>query len=129
MNKLIIGILVIVAIVVSLGIFLIFGSSSTTGSSVIPTVGVKEFTIIAKNWEFDPATITVNQGDTVKLHVKSIDVAHGFRLSSFNINERLEPGKTADIEFVADKTGTFTFACSVFCGSGHSRMVGQLIVK
>lgn len=90
---------------------------------------VKEFNITAKKWEFDPGTITVNKGDTVKLHIKSIDVSHGFGLSAFGINEQLDPGETVDIEFTADKTGTFTFACSVFCGSGHSGMKGQLIVE
>jgi cytochrome c oxidase subunit 2 len=27
-----------------------------------------------------------------------------------------------------DKTGTFTFLCDVFCGSGHEDMSGTLIV-
>jgi nitrosocyanin len=83
----------------------------------------------AKNWEFTPSIITVNNGDTVKLHIKSVDITHGFKLSAFGINEDLEPGQTVDVEFVADKAGTFTFVCSVFCGPGHSKMDGQLIVK
>ena len=90
---------------------------------------VKEFTIIAKKWNFSPETIVVNQGDTVKLHVESIDVMHGFGLSAFGINEDLELGDIVDIEFVADKTGTFTFTCTVFCGFGHGNMKGQLIVE
>lgn len=89
----------------------------------------KEFDLIAKQWAFEPSTIEVNKGDTVKLNIKSIDVRHGFKLPDFRINEALEPGKIVNIEFVADKTGTFTFSCSVFCGSGHKDMTGQLIVK
>jgi len=34
---------------------------------------------------------------------------HGFAINEFNVNERLEPGKTVIVEFVADKTGTFSF--------------------
>lgn len=83
----------------------------------------------AKKWNFSPSTITVNRGDTVKLHIESIDVKHGFGLSAFGINEDLSPGKAVDVELVADKTGSFTFVCTVFCGSGHSGMKGQLIVK
>lgn len=90
---------------------------------------IKEFSITAKDWVFDPDTITVNRGDTVKLHITSVDVMHGFGLPDFGINERIEAGKTIDVQFVADKTGTFDFSCTVFCGSGHSRMKGQLIVK
>lgn len=90
---------------------------------------IKEFNMRAFKWSFDPATITVNKGDRVKLHIISEDVTHGFNLPAFGINENLAPGKTTDIEFIANKTGTFTFVCSVFCGSGHSDMIGQLIVK
>lgn len=96
---------------------------------VVVTEGqVKEFIVMAKQWEFIPATIEVNLGDTVKLQVTSTDVTHGFVLSEFGVNERLSPGKVVNIEFVADKAGTFGFYCSVPCGSGHGGMQGQLIV-
>jgi cytochrome c oxidase subunit II len=90
---------------------------------------VKEFTMTAKQWDFEPSTITVNQGDTVKLSIESVDVAHGFAISAFGVNERLEPGETTNVEFVADESGTFTFFCSVQCGAGHPNMRGQLIVN
>lgn len=89
----------------------------------------KEFEITAKNWEFVPDTIEVNLGDLVDLHVISIDVTHGFYLGEFGVNEILKPNKEVDIEFIADKRGTFSFSCSVPCGSGHGRMRGQLIVN
>ena len=91
--------------------------------------GVVEFNMIAKQWEFDPETITVNQGNKVILHIKSVDVTHGFALPDFNVNANLAPGKTVDVEFTADKKGTFTFQCSVFCGSGHREMKGKLVVE
>lgn len=94
-----------------------------------PVGAVKEFDLTAKQWEFNPSTITVNKGDTVKLHITSIDVTHGFGMPDFGISETLTPGSTIDIEFVADKRGTFTFACIVVCGSGHGGMNGQLIVN
>jgi len=83
----------------------------------------------ARKWEFEPSTITVKKGDKVKLLITSEDVKHGFKLTDFNINEDIEPGKTTTIEFTADKIGTFSFVCSVFCGSGHSNMEGKLIVE
>lgn len=90
---------------------------------------IKEFNMRAFKWSFDPAIITVDKGDRVKLHIISEDVTHGFNLQAFGINENLAPGKTTNVEFIANKTGTFTFVCSVFCGAGHSDMAGQLIVK
>lgn len=93
------------------------------------TTQVKEFKITAKQFQFNPATIEVNKGDKVRLIVTSIDVPHGFSISEYGINERLDPGKPKTIEFTADKQGTFTAFCSVLCGSGHSGMKGKLIVK
>ncbi|MBI1936033.1 cupredoxin domain-containing protein [Candidatus Woesearchaeota archaeon] len=90
---------------------------------------VKEFEIIAKQFQFNPATIEVNKGDKVRLIVTSIDVPHGFSITEYGINERLDPGKPVTIEFTADKQGTFTAFCSVLCGSGHLGMKGELIVK
>ena len=89
----------------------------------------REFSVEAKQWEFNPSTITVNQGDTVKLTIKSLDVTHGLAIPTYGIDERLEPGETVEIEFVADKTGEFPFYCAVFCGRGHKDMTGTVIVE
>lgn len=102
---------------------------TSVGQSVVSSGEVKEFSVVAKQWEFIPNTITVNKGDVVKLSIKSVDVAHGFYLPAFGVSEYLEPGKTVSVEFVADKTGTFPFTCSVYCGIGHGEMKGQLVVK
>ena len=85
--------------------------------------------IIAKQWSFEPAEIRVKKGDKVVLIIKSLDVKHGFSLSEFGIDAKLEPGKETRIEFQADKAGSFPFRCSVFCGQGHSEMTGALIVE
>ena len=93
------------------------------------TTPAKEFSMIAKKWQFDPSTINVKQGDKVRLKIKSIDVTHGFSLLDFNVNENLAPEKEVVVEFIADKKGEFSFFCSVFCGEGHSGMKGKLIVE
>lgn len=90
---------------------------------------VKSFTLTAKQWSWEPSTITVKKGDTVKLTITSIDVPHGFSLPDYGINQTVEAGQTTTVQFTADKTGTFTFACSIFCGEGHSDMKGTLIVE
>jgi nitrosocyanin len=93
------------------------------------TSSVKEFNVVAKKWDFEPSEIKVNKGDTVKLKIESIDVTHGISLPAFKVNENLMSGETVEIEFTADKTGEFPFFCSVFCGSGHGKMKGTLIVE
>ena len=104
-------------------------SQDTGSASESSTPEIKEFNVIAKKWDFSPSTITVNEGDTVILNVESIDVTHGFVISEFGVSERLEPGKTTTVEFIADKKGTYTFFCNVYCGRGHSSMRGTLIVE
>jgi cytochrome c oxidase subunit II len=95
---------------------------SRTGDTV-------EFNMVAKRWEFQPSAIKVNKGDKVKINIESVDVLHGFAISDFNVNSNLYPGQTTTVKFIANKTGTFSFFCSVSCGSGHFGMKGVLIVE
>jgi len=101
----------------------------TVGSTTGTTSAIKEFTMTAKKWDFTPSIITVNEGDTVKLTIESIDVSHGFAITAFGVSEILSPGNIVEIEFVANQKGTFSFFCTVPCGSGHSTMKGTLIVE
>lgn len=87
------------------------------------------FDMVAQQFEFSPSTITVNVGDTVVLNLTTSDVPHGFSLPQFDVSTTITPGKTKTVEFVADEAGTFTFSCSVVCGSGHSGMKGQIVVN
>ncbi len=128
----------ILIILTILGIVIISGcnSSTQTGNTnneldtgTPPEGEIKEFTMTAKQFEFTPSTITVNQGDLVKLTITSTDVAHGISIPDFDINENISPDQITTIEFIADKTGTFTFSCSVYCGSNHNEMEGTLIVE
>ncbi|MGH9454903.1 MAG: cupredoxin domain-containing protein, partial [Terriglobia bacterium] len=59
----------------------------------------------------------------------ALDREHGFKLAEFGINEKLPKAKPVTVEFTASKPGTFKFNCSVFCGMGHHRMKGKLIVE
>jgi cytochrome c oxidase subunit 2 len=95
----------------------------------LPEPTVQEISVTAKQWEFIPDPIEVNKGDIVRLKLKSVDVAHGFSLRAFGINEQLEPNEEVVVEFVADKSGEFEFYCNVYCGSGHSGMRGKFIVN
>lgn len=94
-----------------------------------PQEVIKEFTITARQWDFEPSTITVDKGDKVRIEITSTDVTPGFLLPAFDINEKLEYNQAVIVEFVADKTGEFPFRCNVPCGSGHGSMTGTLIVK
>lgn len=103
------------------------GGSGTNGGGDGGASGgqVKEFTIDATNFAFDLTEIKVNKGDTVKLTLKNSQGNHALKVEGYD--KEVKGGKT--ISFVADKTGEFTYICSIFCGGGHDDMVGKLIVQ
>jgi cytochrome c oxidase subunit II len=85
--------------------------------------------VTAKKYEFNPAVITVKQGQQVKLVITATDRDHGFKLPAYNIEQKLKKGVATPVEFTADKAGTFPFECSEFCGLGHGHMKGKLVVE
>jgi heme/copper-type cytochrome/quinol oxidase subunit 2 len=85
--------------------------------------------LTAKKYSFDPDTMYVKLNDKVRIVATSVDVTHGFSLSDFGVRQELPPGKRKVIEFKADKRGVFVYECFVYCGSGHSKMKGKLVVE
>ena len=88
-----------------------------------------EFTMTAKDSGFDPSVITVKKGEKVRLIITATDCEHEFRLDAFDIIQVLKKGDPEIIEFTANKAGTFEFKCSVYCGKGHGKMKGKLLVE
>ncbi len=88
----------------------------------------KQIEITAKRFAFTPDAITLKKGQPVVLIVKSLDVAHGLRFRELNLNVKVNKGGTAELKFTPAKTGDFVGQCSVFCGSGHGRMILTLHV-
>ncbi len=74
--------------------------------------------------------VRVRKGDLVVFKLSSSDVIHGFSLKAFGIfiAGGIRPGKVTLVRFRADKTGTFTFSCSIICGPRHKNMQGTLVV-
>lgn len=97
----------------------------------IPTMvpGAKEFTISGSNYSFSPAEMKVKKGDTVRITFKNSGGFHDLKIDEFNIaTAQLQSGEEQIVQFVADKTGTFEYYCSV----GQHRamgMKGNLIVE
>jgi cytochrome c oxidase subunit II len=88
-----------------------------------------EVKVMAKKYEFNPNVITVRQGDHVRLVITAVDRHHGIKLETLNIDRKLQKDEPTTIEFIADKAGTFPFQCSNFCGLGHGKMKGKLVVE
>ncbi len=94
-----------------------------------PASAVQEIQVTAKKYEFSPNPIRVKKGQPVKLIVTATDHDHGIEIEEFHIKEKLKKGEPATIEFTPEKAGTFPFKCSVFCGLGHGKMKGTIVVE
>ena len=90
---------------------------------------VKTIDVIASRFQFEPATISVAQGDNVRLRLHSADRSHGFAIKEFRVKALIpKAGEAVTVEFVADQAGTFDFTCAEYCGTGHAAMKGRLVV-
>ena len=84
--------------------------------------------IVAKRFEYTPAHLTLKKGEPVILELTTRDVVMGFNLPDFNLRADIVPDQVTRVSFVPDKTGTFTFLCDIFCGTGHEEMHGTMTV-
>lgn len=79
--------------------------------------------------DFAPATLFVETGDDVVIHLRSADVFHRFYLPEFAVGPvDVEPGHTATVRFRASRAGVFQFYCTSMCGACHFQMRGWLVV-
>lgn len=81
------------------------------------------------SWNFDygngktDSKLYVPVGRPVKVELTSADVIHGFYLPAFRVKRDVVPGMKNYVWFVAPKGGSYDLFCSVYCGTGHSRMI------
>ena len=79
-----------------------------------------------------PASIAVTEGDTVRLHVTNIETTenamHTLAVPAYNIQASLDPGEVVNVEFKADRVGSYAYYCAQFCSALHMEMYGWLLV-
>lgn len=82
----------------------------------------KEFTIQSNGFSFTPNTMAVKKGDRVKITFTNPAGTHDLKIDEFSAaTPKLNAGESATIEFIADKTGSFEYYCSV----GNHRAMGM----
>lgn len=104
--------------------------------TVIPTAGVvleagvvREFTVEGSPFKFVPNEMRVRKGDTVRVTFKNMKGTHDFVIDEFDVRtNQIGEGEEEEVEFVADKAGTFEYYCSVVNHRAQG-MVGKLIVE
>ncbi len=86
------------------------------------------FHLDARQFAYSPSVLQVAPGDSVTMNLTSTDVTHGLYLDGYGVSMQAEPGQTATLTFVANRTGSFRFRCNITCGAMHPFMIGKLIV-
>ena len=93
---------------------------SPTGATVI-AVGMM--------FAFNPAEIRVPAGKPVTFRLTSADVTHGFQIVGTNANTMVVPGYVSQFTTTFTHPGEYLIVCNEYCGLGHHRMFGKLIVE
>jgi cytochrome c oxidase subunit 2 len=92
-----------------------------------PTAHRVEMT--ASRYRFEPSRIEVRLGEVVELVLRSADTDHGLAIKAYRVKVAIPKGGDAvGVSFVASRAGTFPIECSEYCGAGHKRMRGVLVV-
>jgi len=89
----------------------------------------RKITVVAKKYEFQPNRIELKVEEPVEITFESEDTKHGFSCKDLKLDKVLftkdAPGK---VTFTPDTPGTYHFKCARFCGLGHSKMKGEIVV-
>lgn len=112
---------------------------TTTQTSPTPGAGTtspqtqgeaREITVEGDEYAFSPGSITVEAGEKIRLTFKNMgNLAHNFTIDELGVAAKtISGGKSETLEFTAEKSGTFTFYCSI---AGHRQlgMEGELEVQ
>ena len=139
MNRnIIIAFLVFVAVVAA-GVFTIkkpvIRNTNTNSGQTLQTPGgssadSKEIEIVANEYSFTPSSIVVQKGDRVSIILKNAGaITHALFIDGYGLTTgNVLPGRSATLNFTADKTGLFNYYCNI---DGHKDlgMQGELEVK
>lgn len=88
-----------------------------------------EAVIIASAWQYTPSEIKVPEGAEVTFIVTSLDVIHGMRIPTTNVNAMIIPGQITKVTATMHEKGVHSIICHEYCGIGHQTMGGTVVVE
>lgn len=89
----------------------------------------RKIEVVAKKFAFEPARIEVRAGEPVEITFRSTDTKHGFVCKELNLEKVVfTKDEPVTVKFTAEKPGTYSFKCARFCGLGHGKMKGEIVV-
>jgi cytochrome c oxidase subunit 2 len=117
-------------------LFWVIGFRQYVDASEAPA-GAFEVYVTAKQWMWkfsypngaaSAGVLYAPAGRPVRLVMTSRDVIHSFFVPAFRLKRDVVPGRYSTTWFQADRVGRYQLLCAEYCGAGHSRMWGQVVV-
>ncbi|ARN83238.1 cytochrome c oxidase subunit II [Methylocystis bryophila] len=118
-------------------LFIFWFAASTQLHHIVPPRKAFEIHVLAKQWmwksQHPNGVREINElhvpiGQPVQLIMTSEDVIHSLFLPALRLKQDVLPGRYTYLWFTADKPGVYHLMCAEYCGTGHSRMVGRLVL-
>ncbi|MBW3541166.1 MAG: cytochrome c oxidase subunit II [Planctomycetes bacterium] len=103
----------------------------------LPPAEAAEVYVLAKQWmwkfqhpegkrEID--RLHVPLGRPIRLKMISEDAIHSFYVPAFRVKNDVLPSRYTTVWFEPTKPGAYHLFCAEYCGTGHSKMVGKVVV-
>lgn len=102
-----------------------------------PPVNAMNIYVVGKQWmwkaehpggQHEINALHVPMGKPVQLTMISQDVFHSFSIPDFRVKREVIPGRYSTVWFEATAPGKYHIFCTQYCGTQHSRMIGEVTV-
>jgi len=101
-----------------------------------PPADAMVINVISKQWMWklqhpegvrEINTLHIPTGRPIKLVMTSQDVIHSFYVPAFRTKQDVVPGRYTTSWFEAKQQGRFHLFCAEYCGTDHSKMIGEVV--
>ncbi len=87
--------------------------------------------LMAMRFQYEPRVLLLKRGVRYRFRMMSMDVNHGASIHTGFAGHimRRPAGVMMEMEMTFSEPGEFMVYCTVYCGLGHDKMKGKIIVK
>jgi len=125
----------VVPFIITMGIF-VWGASVYFAMATPPEDTLNIY-VVGKQWMWkfqhldgqrEINELHVPVGRNVKLITTSEDVIHDFFVPAFRMKADVLPGRYVSLWFHPTRPGRYQLFCAEYCGTQHSKMIGEVVV-
>ncbi|RAP77349.1 cupredoxin domain-containing protein [Paenibacillus montanisoli] len=103
-------------------------SDNTNAGSGVEETGTAasaNIVIKAKRYEFDQPVYKIKKGEPTQITLENEDGVHNIEVPDLDLTVNSGKPKVVTI----NDAGEYEFHCDILCGSGHSKMIGKIVVE